>query len=234
MEKHSCRKDLWRLLPFTHSALGRASSAMMWVVWMEEVPDGGQPGWHPPLSHHLHTVHSASQDRAAPVDLFLFQAFLPVGCCHAVSSPAFFNKTHTITANPKLDFGTLPSTNNNLLLCSQTRTFAQGGDVEGCLKLTAEDKRRFRQIISHCGVNDARLRSSEVTKLDVDKVAFLTPSQIFHFYFLLPECRPSSSVGWIFWSLFWGKSGLVRRNSIHHTRDGAALLSSNIVKYWKA
>lgn len=46
----------------------------------------------------------------------------------------------------------------------------------------AEDKRRFGQIMSHCGVNDARLRSSEVTKLDVDKVAFLTPSQIFHLF----------------------------------------------------
>lgn len=58
---------------------------------------------------------------------------------------------------------------------SQARTFAQGGDVEGCLKLMADDKRRFRQIISHRGVNDARLRSSEVTELDVDEVAFLTP-----------------------------------------------------------
>ncbi len=33
------------------------------------------------------------------------------------------------------------------------------------------------------------------------------------------------------WRTFWGRSGLIRRDGIHPTLDGAALISKNLTKY---
>ncbi|XP_075884506.1 uncharacterized protein LOC142889609 [Nelusetta ayraudi] len=129
---------------------------------------------------------------------------------------------------------------------------ARAGDIEGHLKLMAKNKRRCRRIVIHCGFNDARLKSSEVTKLNIasvcafaqtmlDEVVFSGPlpnvrndemlSRMSSFHRWLSGWCPNNSVGFVDnWKPFWGKPGLVRRDGINPTREGAALLSSNIVK----
>ncbi len=129
---------------------------------------------------------------------------------------------------------------------------ARAGDIESQLKLMAKDKRRFKRIVIHCGGNDARLRKSEVLKVNVesvctyaktmaDEVVFSGPlpnvtsdemfSRMSSFNRWLSRWCPSNSVGFIDnWKSFWGKPGLIRRDGIHPTWDGAALLSRNIAK----
>ncbi|XP_075883553.1 uncharacterized protein LOC142888930 [Nelusetta ayraudi] len=129
---------------------------------------------------------------------------------------------------------------------------ARAGDIEGHLKLIAKNKQRFRRIVIHCCFNDAHLKSSEVTKLNVasvcafartmsDEVVFSGPlpnvrndemfSRMSSFHRWLSGWCPNNLVGFVDnWKPFWGKPGLIRRDDIHPTREGAALLSSNIVK----
>ena len=129
---------------------------------------------------------------------------------------------------------------------------ARVGNIESQLKLMAKDKRRFRRIVIHCGVNDARLRKSEVLKANVksvctyartmaDEVVFSGPlpnlttdemfSRMSSFNRWLSGWCPNNSVGFIDnWRSFWGMPGLIRRDGIHPTWDGAALLSRNIAK----
>lgn len=165
---------------------------MKWAVWMDEVPDGGQPGRHPPLSHHRHTVHSAAQDRAA-LHLFFFLLLYsskPSFLSAAVMLPLHQHSLIKLTPSRQ----TLNWTVGLYLLqiiiyfcVLRQERLLKVGDTEGCSKLMAEGKWKFRQIIqSHLGGNHIRHRSSEVTKFDIDKVAFLAPSQMFHpfnFYF---------------------------------------------------
>ena len=129
---------------------------------------------------------------------------------------------------------------------------ARAGDIESQLKLMAKSKRRFKRIVIHCGGNDVRLRKSEVLKVNVesvctyartisDEVIFSGPlpnvisdemfSRVSSFNRWLSRWCPDNSVGFIDnWNSFWGKPGLIRRDGIHPTLDGAALLSRNIVK----
>ena len=122
---------------------------------------------------------------------------------------------------------------------------ARAGDIEGHLKLMAKDKRRFRRIVIHCGFNDARLKMSEVTKVNVasvcalartmsDSVIFSGPipnvssdemfSSMSSLHLWLSRWCPNNGVGFVDnWKPFWGKNGLVRRDGIHPTREGTAL-----------
>uniref|UniRef100_A0A3P9M2Y1 SGNH hydrolase-type esterase domain-containing protein n=1 Tax=Oryzias latipes TaxID=8090 RepID=A0A3P9M2Y1_ORYLA len=127
---------------------------------------------------------------------------------------------------------------------------ARVGDIEGNLRMLAQSKSRFRRVVIHAGGNDARRRQSEVVKLNVasvcklaktmsDTVIFSGPlpnlvndemySRFSSFNRWLSRWCPENGVGFVDnWSAFWGKPGLMRRDGVHPTRDGAALLSRNI------
>jgi lysophospholipase L1-like esterase len=130
---------------------------------------------------------------------------------------------------------------------------ARTGDIESYLKLLAKDKRKYRKIVIHAGGNDTRSRRSEVTKVGVasvcefaktmsDSVIFSGPlpdltsddmfSRMSSFNRWLSRWCPENDVGYIDnWRTFWGKPGLIRRDGIHPTLDGAALLSRNLAGF---
>ena len=127
---------------------------------------------------------------------------------------------------------------------------ARVGDIEGNLRLLAKSSVRFRRIVIHVGGNDARRRQSEVLKLKVESVCKLAKSMSDAVIFSgpLPNLKndemysrfssfnrwlsrwcPENKVGFIDnWQAFWGKPGLIRRDGIHPTLEGTALLGKNM------
>lgn len=125
---------------------------------------------------------------------------------------------------------------------------ARAPDISGNLRLLAH--RRYSRIVIHVGANDIRLRQSEVTKANVkevikqaqtlsDAVICSGPipmrrgdeaySRLSSLNRWMSKWCAENHVGFIDnWLKFEGKPGLIGRDGVHPTREGAALLSCSI------
>ncbi len=127
---------------------------------------------------------------------------------------------------------------------------ARAPDILANLKVLANAKRKFSKIVIHAGANDVRLRQSEITKNNVKEVCELasTMSDTVICSGPLPAYRgdeihsrlsslngwmskwcPQNSIGFIDnWTSFWGRPDLLKRDGVHPSSGGAALLSRNL------
>ncbi len=123
-------------------------------------------------------------------------------------------------------------------------------DILANLKVLANAKRKFSKIVIHAGTNDVRLRQSEITKNYVKEVCELasTMSDTVICSGPLPAYRgdeihsrlsslngwmskwcPQNNIGFIDnWTSFWGRPDLLKRDGVHPSWGGAALLSRNM------
>ncbi|XP_051739105.1 uncharacterized protein LOC127510009 [Ctenopharyngodon idella] len=127
---------------------------------------------------------------------------------------------------------------------------ARAPDIKANLKVLANANRKYSKIIIHVGTNDVRLRQSEITKINIKEVCELAStmsgevicsgplpvrrsdeivSRLSSLNGWLSKWCPQNNIGFIDnWKSFWGRPDLLKRDGIHPSRDGAALLSSNM------
>ncbi|XP_060758750.1 uncharacterized protein LOC132869548 [Neoarius graeffei] len=125
---------------------------------------------------------------------------------------------------------------------------ARAPDIAGNLRVLG--KHRFSKIVIHAGANDIRLCQSEVTKSNFVEVFKLAKamsdavvcsgpipmrrgdvaySRLWSLNCWLSRWCSENSVGFIDnWANFEGTAGLLGRDGIHPTREGAALISCSI------
>ncbi len=123
-------------------------------------------------------------------------------------------------------------------------------DILTNLKVLANAKRKFSNIIIHIDTNDVRLRQSQISKTNVKEVCELanTMSDTVICSGPLPAYRndeihsrllslngwmskwcPQNNIGFIDnWISFWGRPDLLKRDGLHPSWGGAALLSRNM------
>ncbi len=125
---------------------------------------------------------------------------------------------------------------------------AREPDILANLKALANAKRKFSKIVIHVGANDVRLRQLEITKNNVKEVCELANTMsdtvicsgplpaytgVMRF---IADCRhsmagwcPQNNIGFIDnWTSFWGRPDLLKRDGVHPSWGGAALLSRNM------
>ena len=127
---------------------------------------------------------------------------------------------------------------------------ARAPDIRGNLRMLASH--RYSRIVIHVGTNDVRLRQSEITKANIKEVCQLAQtmsdavicsgplpvrrgaeiySRLWSLNCWLSKWCSENNVGFIDnWSTFEGKPGLLSRDGIHPSREGAALISCNIAR----
>lgn len=125
---------------------------------------------------------------------------------------------------------------------------ARAPDISGNLRLLGN--RRYSRVVIHVGANDIRLRQSEVTKANVKEVVKQAQtlseevicsgpipmrrgdeaySRLSSLNRWMSKWCAENHVGFIDnWLKFEGKPGLLGRDGVHPTREGAALLSCSI------
>ncbi|XP_076147399.1 uncharacterized protein LOC143131664 [Alosa pseudoharengus] len=150
------------------------------------------------------------------------------------------------------------STIRNVMLATPSAivksiSWARANDIESNLKVLAKANRKYSKIVIHTGTNDVRLRQSEITIQNFisecrfvqqmsDSVTFSGPipikrgdemlSRISDLNRWLSKWCAKNNVGFIDnFSSFWGKPGLLKRDGIHPTWEGTALLSRNIDRH---
>ncbi len=127
---------------------------------------------------------------------------------------------------------------------------ARPPDILENLKVLANAKRKFNKIVIHIGTNDVRLHQSEISKNNVKEVCehANTMSDTVMCSGPLPAYRGDeirsrllSLNGWMSkwclqnnigfidnWTSFWGRPDLLKRDGLHPSSGGAALLSRNM------
>ncbi len=127
---------------------------------------------------------------------------------------------------------------------------ARAPDILANLKVLANAKRKFSKIVIHVGANDVRLRQSEITKNNVKEVCEIAsmmsdtvicsgPLPAYRGDRFIADCRHSmagclsgalqNNIGFIDnWMSFWGRPDLLKRDGVHPSWGGAALLSRNM------
>ncbi|KAK3534362.1 hypothetical protein QTP86_014281, partial [Hemibagrus guttatus] len=131
---------------------------------------------------------------------------------------------------------------------------ARAPDIAGSLMVLG--KHRFSKIVFHVGDNDIRLHQSEVTKSNIVEVCKLAKvmsdavvcsgpipmqrgdvaySRLWSLNCWMSRWCSENNVGFIDnWSSFEGKAGLLGRDGVHPTREGAALISCSIAHSLRA
>ncbi|XP_076857133.1 uncharacterized protein LOC143511026 [Brachyhypopomus gauderio] len=125
---------------------------------------------------------------------------------------------------------------------------ARAPDIRANLKVLA--KRKYSKIVIHVGTNDVGLRQSEITKDNVKEVCELagtmsdavicsgpipvrrgaeTYSRLWALHRWMSKWCSDNKVGYIDnWTRFEGRPGLLKRDGIHPSWEGAALISRSI------
>ena len=124
----------------------------------------------------------------------------------------------------------------------------QGNGANHHTTVQPKNKTKCSKMFIHITGNDTRWSSGclnhlKTTKIDVASVCNFAkgqftvfsgplPSRLSSFNCWLPRWCPANNVGYIDnWQSFWGKPGLIRKDGIHPTLEGAALICRNMAEF---